>query len=129
MRKLKSLLCLALMPLVLVSAFGVTAAAEGEDIPLTWAEYVEVNGIATWNWNDAADAIEAVANRALELYEAGELDEAYTYAKATYWGYYETTGFERNTMTRISGSRVSEVELAFTNLRKAIKKDNGVEAV
>ena len=129
MRKLKSLLCLALMLLVLVSAFGVTAAAEGEDIPLTWAEYVEVNGIATWNWNDAADAIEAVANRALELYEAGELDEAYTYAKATYWGYYETTGFERNTMTRISGSRVSEVELAFTNLRKAIKKDNGVEAV
>ena len=98
-------------------------------IPLTWEKYVEANNVSAWNWNDAANAIEAVANRALELYEAGELDEAYTYAKATYWGYYETTGFERNTMTRISGSRVSEVELAFTNLRKAIKKDNGVEAV
>lgn len=57
------------------------------------------------------------------------MDEAYEYAKATYWGYYETTGFERNTMTYISGSRVSLVELQFTAFRKAIKKDNGIDAV
>ncbi|MBQ9438586.1 MAG: FTR1 family iron permease [Lachnospiraceae bacterium] len=32
-------------------------------------------------------------------------------------------------MNYISGARVSEVELAFTTLRKAVKKDNGIEAV
>ena len=129
MSKLKRLICFTLMLLVLVSLFTVPAFAEDAEIPLTWEEYVAINGITAWNWNDAADAIEAVANRAVALYESGDLDQAYTYAKATYWGYYETTGFERNVMTRISGARVSEVELAFTNFRKAIKKDNGLEAV
>ena len=112
------------------AAGGIDLAAAFPDgnIPLTWEEYIAALGAEEWNWNDAADAIELVANRAVELNEAGDLDNAYTYAKATYWGYYETTGFERNTMTRIAG-RVSQVELAFTNLRKAIKKDNGLEAV
>ena len=123
----KRILCLLMLLAVLVSLFTVEASAEAE-IPLTWEEYIAANGITEWNWNDAADAIEQVARHAVELYEQGDLDNAYTYAKATYWGYYETTGFERNTMTRIAG-RVSQVELAFTNLRKAIKKDNGLEAV
>lgn len=99
------------------------------DYYLTWEEYVEAHGIEAWNWNDAAAAIEGVAMHAAELYEAGDKDTAYEYAKATYWGYYETTGFERNTMAYISGSRVSSVELQFTTLRKAVKKDLGVETV
>ena len=96
---------------------------------LSWVEYKEAYGISKWNYNDMADAIWGVANHAVELYAAGESSEAYEYAKATYWGYYETSGFERNTMNYISGSRVSEVELGFSSLRKAVKKDNGVEAV
>ena len=128
MSKLKRLFCMALTVLVLMSCIVLPASAEGEEIPLTWEEYIAANNITDWNWNDAADAIEKVARHAVELYKQGDLDNAYTYAKATYWGYYETTGFERNTMTRIAG-RVSQVELAFTNLRKAIKKDNGLEAV
>ncbi|MBQ9687230.1 MAG: FTR1 family iron permease [Oscillospiraceae bacterium] len=128
MSKLKKLFCFVLTLLVFASMFTIPACAEEPEIPLTWEEYVAVNGITSWNWNDAADAIEAVADKAMALYAAGENDAAYTYAKATYWGYYETTGFERNVMTRISGARVSEVELAFTNFRKAIKKDNGIEA-
>ena len=115
-----------LMLLVLAGILVQPAYAEETQISLTWEEYLAINGISEWNWNDAADAIEAVARHAVELYEARDLDNAY--AKATYWGYYETTGFERNTMTRIAG-RVSQVELAFTNLRKAIKKDNGLETV
>lgn len=118
MSKLKRLLCMALTVLVLMSRIVLPASAEGEEIPLTWEEYIAANNITDWNWNDAADAIEKVARHAVELYKQGDLDNAYTYAKATYWGYYETTGFERNTMTRIAG-RVSQVELAFTNLRNA----------
>ena len=38
-----------------------------------------------------------------------------------YYGYYETTGFERNTMGYISGARKSEVELQFSAAKSASK--------
>ena len=101
----------------------------GEKFYLTWKEYTEAHNIEKWNWNDAADAIEKIAVHAGDLYEAGDTKNAYEFAKATYWGYYETTGFERNTMTSISGARVSATELQFTTFRKAVKKDLGVETV
>ena len=101
----------------------------GEEFYLTWKEYKEANAIENWNWNDAAIAIEKIAIHAGDLYEAGDAKNAYEFAKATYWGYYETTGFERNTMTSISGARVSACELQFTTFRKAVKKDLGVETV
>ena len=129
MSKRKRLFFAVLTILVFASMFSVAAYADDAEVPLTWEEYVAQNGIQSWNWNDAADAIQVVADRAVALYKEGDLDNAYTYAKATYWGYYETTGFERNTMTRISGARVSEVELAFTNFRKSVKKDLGLEEV
>ncbi|MBQ8975507.1 MAG: FTR1 family iron permease [Oscillospiraceae bacterium] len=131
------MVCLLLAPAVRTvvnssKSSGSTAvtAVDGEtEYYMTWDEYVAGNGISDWNWNDAADAIEGVAFHAAELYEQGDTDSAYSYAKATYWGYYETTGFERNVMTYVSGSRVSAVELQFTTLRKAVKKDAGVDAI
>ena len=103
--------------------------AKEENYYLTWKEYKEANSIVNWNWNDAANAIEKIAVHAGDLYEAGDLKNAYEYAKATYWGYYETTVFERNTMTSISGARVSATELQFTNFRKSVKKDLGTDTV
>ena len=121
---------LRMLLVVLVFLVVVPSFASAEDTYyLTWEEYVAANEIESWNWNDAADAIEIIANHAIELYEAGDQETAYTFAKATYWGYYETTGFERNVMTYVSGSRVSSVELQFTNFRKSIKKDLGAETV
>ena len=110
------------------SSEGTVTIEDDGEYYLTWEEYVEGHNITNWNWNDAADAIERIAFHAAELYEAGDKDLAYEYAKATYWGYYETTGFERNTMSYIAG-RVSKVELQFTTLRKAVKKDLGAETV
>ena len=127
MKKTHRFGCLLLAFLFVFSMAGFSALADGGTYYLTWDEYQEANGIETWNYNDQAAVIAAVANHAVELYAAGETDEAYEYAKATYWGYYEVSGFERNTMNYISGARVSEVELAFTTLRKSIKKDQGVE--
>ena len=123
---LRRLGCLTLALLLAMTLAVPAFAAEG--YYLTWDEYKEANNVESWNYNDQAAVIAEVANHAVELYAAGEKDEAYEYAKATYWGYYEVSGFERNTMNYISGSRVSEVELAFTTLRKAIKKDQGVDA-
>ena len=129
MTRAKRAAALLLAVLLVMSLAGPVALAAGNDVYyLTWDEYKEANQITSWNYNDQAAVIAAVANHAVELYAAGNADEAYEYAKATYWGYYEVSGFERNTMNYISGSRVSEVELAFTTLRKSIKKDQGVEA-
>ena len=126
MKRTKKLWCALLAVLVVLStACPLALAADG--YYLTWDEYKEANGVTAWDYNLQAQVIAEVANHAVELYAAGETDEAYEYAKATYWGYYEVSGFERNTMNYISGSRVSEVELGFTTLRKSIKKDQGVE--
>ena len=121
------LAALLLLPKPLVRT--AQAAEDEETYYLTWEEYKTAEGIDKWNYNDMAQVIAGVAEHAYDLYVAGETDEAYEYAKATYWGYYETSGFERNTMSYISGARVSEVELAFTSLRKSIKKDKGAEEV
>ena len=130
MKRFGMLLCAMLVVLAAVFApVSALPASADEAYFLSWDEYKEAKGIGSWNYNDIADAIESVADHALELYGAGSLDEAYDFAKATYWGYYETTGFERNTMNYISGARVSEVELAFSSLRKAVKKDKGTAAV
>ena len=126
--KKKRLLGALLLVLLLLAALPAGLAYADETYYLTWDEYQAANGIESWNYNDQAAVIAGVANHAVELYAAGQNEEAYEYAKATYWGYYEVSGFERNTMNYISGSRVSEVELAFTTLRKAVKKDLGVEA-
>ena len=120
--------CCLLAFLLVLSVTCFSALADGGTYYLTWDEYQQANDVKSWNYNDQAAVIADVANHAVELYAAGETEEAYEYAKATYWGYYEVSGFERNTMNYISGSRVSEVELAFTTLRKAIKKDLGVDA-
>ena len=129
MKKLQRLLCMALAVLTL-SMLSVTAFAADEDpYYKTWEEYANANGITDRNWHVVADAIDLIIDHTVELYEAGDISEAYEFAKATYWGYYETTGFERNTMTYISGSRVSTVEFQFTAFRKAVKKESGIEAV
>ena len=128
-RRLACMVLAATIALTLATQLSIASAMAEDTYYLTWEEYMQANGVTDWNYNDLAAVIAGVANHAVDLYEAGEKDEAYKYAKATYWGFYETSGFERNTMNFISGSRVSEVELAFTTLRKAIKKDNGLEAV
>ena len=127
MKITKKLWC-ALLAVLVVLSMTCPMALAADEYYLTWDEYKEANGIESWDYNLQAKVIAEVANHAVELYAAGENDEAYEYAKATYWGYYEVSGFERNTMNYISGSRVSEVELGFTTLRKAVKKDQGVEA-
>ncbi len=99
----RRLLCLALAALTLV-AFAACALAEGE-VFKTWEEYEAANGITSMNYETAADAIDTVIDHAVALYDAGESKDAYEYAKATYWGYYETTGFERNVMTYLRKAR------------------------
>ena len=88
----------------------------------TWEEYSKAAGLETgWAWNDVADAMAEVFRAAKAEYEAGNADAAYSHVNDGYYGYYETTGFERNTMGYISGARKSEVELQFSAAKSAAK--------
>lgn len=90
----------------------------------TWEEYQNASGLTTWTWNDVADAMTEVFKEAKAKYAAGDAEGAYACVNDGYYGYYETTGFERNAMGYISGSRKSEVELQFSAC-KSVTRNNG----
>ena len=89
----------------------------------TWEEYTKAAGLETnvKKWNEVADAMSEVFRTAKDKYAQGDADGAYNCINDGYYGYYETTGFERNTMGYISGARKSEVELQFSACKSAAK--------
>lgn len=94
----------------------------------TWEEYkATLDESETITWNTVADAMDIVFDAGKELYEQGDADGAYKAVNAGYYGYYETTGFERNAMSYISGSRKTEVENQFSLCKSYAKKGGTVE--
>ena len=89
----------------------------------TWADYTAAAGLleSVEKWNDVADAMTEVFRTAKAEYAKGDADAAYSCINDGYYGYYETTGFERNAMGYISGARKSEVELQFSACKSATK--------
>ncbi|MBR0484756.1 MAG: FTR1 family protein [Oscillospiraceae bacterium] len=114
---------LVLTMLFLLSSFsGLTAFAAGEYIA-TWDEYKNAGG-ASSSWNDVANAMDDVLEAADALYQNGDAGGAHGAVNAAYYGYYETTGFERVAMGYIAGSRKTEVELQFSSC-KTVTKNGG----
>ncbi len=110
--------------MLLAAVFSTTQIAyAAESYYSTWDEYKE-SGQPASTWNDVADAMDAVFERAKELYAEGDAAGAYDSINHGYYGYYETTGFERIAMGYISGSRKTEVELQFSAC-KAVTKNGG----
>ena len=79
---------------------------------------------ASTRWADAADEIDRYLDTAFEDYLAGNTDSAYSNVNDAYFRVYETTGFERQTMSYISGVRKNAVEMQFSACKAAVKKDN-----
>ncbi|MBQ8073663.1 MAG: FTR1 family iron permease [Clostridia bacterium] len=75
-------------------------------------------------WGSAATEIDKLADEAFELYLAGKAGEAYKNVSDAYFQIYEITGFERQTLTYISGPRKNAVELQFSTCKAAVKKPN-----
>lgn len=122
----------AILVLVCTGVFGAindSLPSKGEHY-LTYADY-QAAGYSAPTWRSKAAVItQNVLEYARELYASGELKEAYKWVNnGGYFGWYETTGFERNTMGYISGARVSAVELQFKTTRQSIKKDLGADTV
>ncbi len=75
-------------------------------------------------WADASDQIDKYLDTAFEDYLAGDAASAYQNVSDAYFRVYETTGFERQTMTYISGNRKNAVEMQFSACKSAVKKEN-----
>ena len=79
---------------------------------------------ADTRWADAADEIDKFLDAAFESYLDGDAAAAYDNVSNAYFRVYETTGFERQTMSYISGNRKNAVEMQFSNCKAAVKKEN-----
>ena len=119
---MKSVLAILTLMLVLTVAL----AEEATTVYTTWADY-KASGAPTSTWNDVVDAMDALLDYGKELYASGDTDGAYKTVSNAYYGYYETTGFERIAMGYISGSRKSEMELQFSACKSVAKKGGTAE--
>ena len=92
-----------------------------------WADeafkYTEGN-----RWGSSADRIDLYLDTAFEQYLAGDNSAAFDSVNNAYFKVYEVTGFERQTMTYVSGPRKNAVELEFTTCKAAVKKTELDEA-
>ena len=75
-------------------------------------------------WADAADEIDKYLDAAFESYLDGDAKAAYDNVSNAYFRVYETTGFERQTMSYVSGNRKNAVEMQFSACKAAVKKEN-----
>ena len=123
-------LSMALLMLAPASAY----AADDGDFIRKWSEYEKTDESAAAlgdkdaaTWNMVADAMDNLFEVAKNAYVAGDADLAYDAVNQAYYGYYETTGFERNAMSYISGSRKTEVENQFSLAKSYAKKGGTVE--
>ena len=93
----------------------------------TWEEYQAASGLETATWNDVTDAMHEVINAGVAAFESGDMKGAWTCINDAYYGYYETTGFERVAMGYISGARKSEMELQFSACKTVTKNEGTLE--
>ncbi len=91
-------------------------------LALPWGALAEEP--ASTRWADAADEIDKFLDAAFESYLDGDGKTAYDNVSNAYFRVYETTGFERQTMSYVSGNRKNAVEMQFSACKAAVKKEN-----
>ena len=79
-------------------------------------------------WEAASDQIDQYLDAAFEAYLEGDSSKAYSNVNDAYFKIYEVTGFERQTLSYVSGPRKNAVELQFSTCKAAVKKTNEDEA-
>lgn len=103
---------------------------------LSYKKYVAAenpDGTKTITYNDITDQISNLLDEGVRRYAAGvekDGDDGYYKPFTNSYGFwYETSGFEKTVMGYISGARVNEVELQFSNMKKAVNNGASVEQV
>ena len=128
-----------MLALIAMSMFSLTAFAAGEDSGeyyLSYKKYVAAenpDGSKTITYNMVTDQISNLLDEGIRRYESGAdyngNDGYYKPFTNSYGSWYETSGFEKTVMGYISGARVNEVELQFSDMKKAVNDGENVERI
>ncbi|MBR2765627.1 MAG: FTR1 family iron permease, partial [Blautia sp.] len=70
-----------------------------------------------------ADEIDRYLDAGFEYYLEGDTQNAYSSVSDAYFRVYEVTGFERQTMSYISGNRKNAVEMQFSTCKANVKRE------
>ena len=136
----KLTVCLLMLLTVFAGTFSQHVLAEDEEEDstyyLSYKKYVaaeNADGSKTITYNDITDQISNLLKEGLRRYKAGverDGDDGYYKPFTNSYGFwYETSGFEKTVMGYISGARVNEVELQFSNMKKAVNNLASYEEV
>ena len=127
-RRLRVFLSSCVACLLAITLAVPTIARAAVDYYETYAEAKEALGADELNtWNKIVDQMDLCLDAGKEAFAEGDMELAYKALNDAYYGWYETTGFERTAMGYIGNGRKSEVELAFA-APKAVAKKNGSQA-
>ena len=86
-------------------------------------------GAADKSWKSVAMEMQGIIDDACNIYAAGNSDGGYERMNDAYFGHYEVDGFERNTQSRIGGSRAGNVEVQFSRVKGAMRSGKPNEDV
>ena len=75
-------------------------------------------------WGEVAKTINGILEDGVNAYKGGDAKAGKDKVNEAYYKHYEITGMEKQVMSRISGSRVSQVEMEFSLLKKAMTDDD-----
>ena len=81
------------------------------------------------SWKAVATEMQGIIDDAYNIYAGGNADSGYERVNDAYFGHYEVDGFERNTQSRIGGSRAGNVEVQFSRLKTAMRSSKSNEEV
>ena len=136
--KYKNIFFVILFLILSVGAFSFrTYAADSKaDYYLSFKKFSQAenpNGDRTITYNEVTDQISNLLSEGLRRYEEGTEkngDDGYYKPFSNSYGFwYETSGFEKKVMGYISGARVTEVELQFANMKKAVNNNESVDTI
>ena len=95
---------------------------------LAVAMFASPSRAADQTWSDVSTTINGLIDEGVSTFKAGDAQGGKDKVNDAYYKHYEITGMEKQVMSRISGSRVSQVEMEFSLLKKAMA-DNDSAAV
>lgn len=97
---------------------------------LAVAMFAAPSRAADQTWSDVSTTINGLIDEGVSTYKAGDAKGGKDKVNDAYYKHYEITGMEKQVMARVSGSRVSAVEMEFSLLKKAMNDgdDAGVES-
>ena len=91
---------------------------------LAVAMFASPSRAADQTWSDVSTTINGLIDEGVSTFKAGDAKGGKDKVNDAYYKHYEITGMEKQVMARISGSRVSQVEMEFSLLKKAMTDDD-----